>query len=213
MGDAQLRFNFDNGESLRPGTRVRNVSGLGAGRVLVAGGGRLQRVQGITRHGAKFPAACRGCGRAIIEAPDRAALDPRRSDFTFSAAVRMAPREGRHRSNIVQKGYFRQPGGQYKLQIDFGRPSCVVRGGAGRVFARSTVNLADRRWHTVTCHRWGSAVLLRVDGKVRARVRGATGWLANESPVRIGGKKVTSGPNDQYRGRLDNVFVRIRSAR
>jgi hypothetical protein len=132
---AQLLLDFDNGESLRPGTLVENATGPGAGRVLVAGRGRLKVVQGITGRGALFPRPCRGCGRAIIEVPDRCALDPRRATFTFGVAVRMTPRRGSQRSNLVQKGFFRQAGGQYKLQLDLGRPSCVVRSGVGRAWS------------------------------------------------------------------------------
>lgn len=202
---AQLLLNFDNGESLRPGTVVRNVgSAGGAGRVLVAGG-RLRVVPGFRGRGALFPRA----GRVIIEVPDRRAFDPGRAGFRFGSAVRISPRRANRRSNIVQKGYHGQAGGQYKLQLDFGRASCVVRGRRGRVIARARTNVADRRWHTVTCQRRPGQVILRIDGRVRARAGGNTGYVANEAPVRVGGRKVASGPSDQYRGRLDGVFVRI----
>ena len=208
LARTQLLLNFDNGETLRPGTLVRNVAGRANGRVLVARSGRLRVAQGLTGRGALFPRECSRCGRAIIEVPDGRRLDPGRSTLSFGAAVRMTPREGSHRSNIVQKGYFQQAGGQYKLQIDFGRPSCVVRGKAGRLIARAAVNVADRRWHTVSCQRRLRSIVLRVDGRIRARVKGATGWIANEAPVRIGGNKVASGPNEQYHGSIDRVFVR-----
>jgi hypothetical protein len=213
-GDAQvLRFNFDNGESLRPGTRVRNVAGRGEGRVLVSDGGRLRRVEGVRGRGAKFPAACGTCGKAIIEAGDRNSFDPRRRGFTYGAVLKMTPSEGNSDSNIVQKGYFSQAGGQYKLQTDQGRPSCVVNGRAGRLIARSNVDVSNRRWHRVTCQRTRTAVILRIDGAVRGRARGVTGHLANEAPIRVGGRKVAGVETDQYHGRLDNVFVRIRGAR
>jgi hypothetical protein len=52
---------------------------------------------------------------------------------------------------------------------------------------------------------------LRVDGMLVARGRGATGRVANAAPVKIGGKAVGRGVgNDQYHGRLDNVFMTIR---
>jgi hypothetical protein len=208
-----LHFSFDNGESLRPGTRVQNVAGRGEGRVLTADGGRLMRVEGLRRRGAKFPAACGNCGRAIIEAGDRRAFDPGRRGFAYGAAIKMTAAEGSHDSNIMQKGFFRQQGGQYKLQIDFGKPSCVVNGRAGRLKARSTLSVANDRWHTVTCKRTRGAVTLRVDGIVRDRVRGATGRLANAAPIRVGGLKVATARNDQYHGRLDSVFVKIKPTR
>jgi hypothetical protein len=113
----------------------------------------------------------------------------------------------------VQKGFFSQAGGQYKLQTDQGRPSCVVNGRAGRLIARSSLSVANRRWHQVTCQRTRTAVILRVDGVVRGRARGVTGRLANEAPIRVGGLKVAGANNDQYHGRLDNVFINIKPPR
>lgn len=204
----QLTFNFDNGESLRRGTFVRNVTGRGRGKVVTAAHGRLKPVRGHPGRAALFPRVRQG--RAIIEVRDRRSLDPRRRVFTFGASVRMSHRQGRHHANLIQKGYFRQRGGQYKLQSDFGRISCVVFGSAGRVIARAPRSIANRRWHRVTCRRRPHAVILRIDGRLRARVRRATGGLANAAPVRVGGKNVKNAHNDQFHGSLDNVFVRIR---
>ena len=205
----QVLFTFDNRDSLRPGTRVTNSAGRGHGQVLVSDGGELRRVNGAIRRGAGFPAACADCGRAVIEVSDRPALDPRLRSFKFGAVVKMTRRQGAHNMNIVQKGYFRQAGGQYKLQVDLGRPSCVVFGSSGRVIARSARRISDWRWHTVTCQRRPRGLVLRVDGRVRARVTGRSGVVSNSTAVRIGGRKAY-GLNDQYHGRIDNVFIRIR---
>jgi len=53
-------------------------------------------------------------------------------------------------------------------------------------------------------------VTLSIDGTVAARAEGVTRRLANEFPVRIGGKAVgRAGHDDQYHGRLDDVFLTI----
>jgi hypothetical protein len=75
------------------------------------------------------------------------------------------------------------------------------------------MNVANRRWHQVTCQRTRTAVILRVDGVVRGRARGVTGRLANDAPVRVGGRKIAVANNDQYHGRLDNVFINIKPPR
>lgn len=204
----ELRFTFDNGESLRPGTVVRDVSGhRNRGRVVVGGRGRLAPDQGLVKRGADYPAK----GRAIIEARDRRTLDPGRHPFKYGAAVKVTPRQVRAESNVVQKGFFSQPGGQWKLQLDrvTGRPSCVVNGSRGRVITPARVGIADGRWHRLECRRTRGAVSVRVDGQRRGRVFGSTGVVANAAPVRVGGSKTTRG-NDQFRGDLDSVFFDVK---
>lgn len=202
----ELRFTFDNGESLRAGTVVRDVSGhRNRGRVVVAPRGRIAPDRGIVKRGADYPAK----GRAIIESRDRRSLDPRRKSFRFGAAIKVTSRQARAESNIIQKGFFLQPGGQWKLQLDGnGSPSCVVNGSRGRVITHSLVSVADGRWHRLECRRTPGAVSVWVDGKRRGRVFGSTGVVANDAPVRVGGSKIARG-NDQFRGDLDSVFVDV----
>jgi hypothetical protein len=206
-----MLLTFDMGESLRPNTRVRDASGhRHAGRVLVQDGARIASVNGWFRRGAAYRPAR---GQAIIEVPDSRGVDPHRRSFVFGAAVRTTHAQLRFGSNVVQKGYHNQLGGQYKLQLDSsGVPSCVVRGSAGRVMAVGPRSVANGSWHRVSCTRTRSAVALRIDGKVRASVRAATGRLANSAPVRIGGKRL-GARNDQYRGRVDSVYLRWLSPR
>jgi hypothetical protein len=209
-GGTRVLFTFDNGETLRPGTVVRDASGhRHAGRVMVRRQASLRTGPGWFHRGAVYPGRCDGCGRAIIEVPDGRGLDPRRATFVFGAAVRVTARQARLGSNVVQKGYFNQAGGQYKLQLlAGGAPSCVVNGGLGRVIVRATKSVADRRWHRLGCTRTPHAVQLRVDGKLRASARGRTGWVGNDAPIRVGGKKVEPA-NKQYHGDVDSVFVRV----
>ena len=213
----QLRYTFDRGETLLPGSLVHDVSGhRHAGRVLVADRGHLSVVPGIHRRGAGYPINCPTCGptgrterKAIIEARDRIGLDPRRHPFFFGVAVKLTRFQALGGSNLVQKGYFHQPGGQYKLQVDDGIPSCVVSGGRSRLIVETTVNIADGAWHSVTCRRTVDAVIVRVDRRVVGKQSGTPGLIANDAPVRVGGRNLHPH-NDQYHGDLDNVFLRIK---
>ena len=207
-------LNFDNGESLRPGSWVRDITGHGhRATVVVSDGGRLTRVKGVRGStAAGFPGTCGSCGRAILEIADRPALDPRRSAVRFGAAVRVTARRAPHGSdpNIVQKGLARTSGGQLKLELIGARPRCVVMGRAGGVSTARGPSVADGRWHHLACSRRGRVVALHIDGTVAAQKHGATGRIANAAPVRIGGKAVGhAGDDDQFHGRLDNVFLRI----
>jgi Concanavalin A-like lectin/glucanases superfamily len=206
----RMALTFDHRESLKAGSVVRDDSGWHhPGRVLTQAGGHLRVVKGIVGHGVDFPNRCVGCGRAIIAVADARGLDPRRHSFIFGAAIRLTPRQARHGSNVVQKGYFNQAGGQYKLQLlAGGSPSCVIRGKFGRVVVSWPRSIANDRWHRVSCARYPAHVVLRVDGKVRATAAGETGWLSNDAPVKVGGKKINAG-NKQFHGRLDTVHLRV----
>jgi hypothetical protein len=206
----QLLLTFDHGESLRPGTRVRDDSGHGhAGTVVVQAGGTIKRTQGLVRRGADFPGRCGGCGRAVIDVADARRLDPRLKAFIFGVAIKVSPREGTRSSNLVQKGFFRQEGGQFKLQLtSAGEPSCVVFGSEGRVRVTADRDITNNRWHRLSCSRVDNRVIVRIDGRIRARETGATGVIRNSAPVRTGAKKVNPA-NQQFHGDLDSVFVRM----
>jgi hypothetical protein len=130
-------------------------------------------------------------------------------DFQFGASVRVAPAQTDAGSNIVQKGRFDSPGGQWKLQVDGkeGYPSCVLQGEAGgeRRVAVLTADLtiADNEWHHVSCTRGNDSLTIAVDGTTKST--GATlGRIANSAVVRI----AAAGPGptgDQFHGDIDVV--------
>jgi hypothetical protein len=203
-----FRYTFDKGESLRPGTKVRDVSGNRyTGTVKTAEGGTLS----LERHksagrAAGFP--CKSCGRAAIEVNRKRGLNPLERAFRFGADIRMRSAHVSRQSNVLQKGYYNQAGGQYKLQVDGGLPSCVVMGSAGRVTVRSARSVVDGRWHSLSCQRIGTRVVLRMDGAKLAQGVGPTGVIRNSAPVRIGAKKLAPS-GDQYHGDLDNPYLKI----
>lgn len=185
-----------------------------AGRVETANGGAVDQVTAAEGRGGAvgFPEKCTaptGCPRALVEVEDDAALDPGTSPFEFGAAVWLAPDQTSSGSNIVQKGRFATDGGQWKLQVDSdeGEPSCVIRSGTDLVEVRSSVTIADSAWHEVACRRDADGISIRVDDTVD-REDGATGSVDNEWPVRIGSPGV-GDDDDQFHGRVDDVFLRI----
>lgn len=202
----QFLLTFDNRESLRAGTRVVDASGhRHAAVVMVDDGGRVTAKPGVVRRGAQFPHR----GRAILQIADRKSLDPRTRDFIFGASVRVGSGQGANGSNLVQKGYYNQRGGQYKLQLAAGGvPVCVVFGSGGRVKAVAKRGVANGHWHRVACARTSNRVTVWIDGKRAGTGDGATGRIANDAPVKIAGKK-TKPANKQFRGRVDNVYMRI----
>ena len=114
-------------------------------------------------------------------------------------------------ANVLQKGYSVGGASQYKLQVDHaaGRPSCVIASRTMIYRAESAYTVADGQWHTLACQRAGNRLTLHVDGTLRAtRTVPASLSIVNTEPLRIGGKGTTAN-NDQYAGRIDNVYVSI----
>ena len=113
---SRFRFTFDNGETLAPNSLVRDVTGhRHPGTVLTIDNGSLSVQKDAAGRAAGFPGACKSCGRAIIAVPDAKGLDPGVRPFTFGAWVKVTKAQTQHNSNIVQKGFFHQKGGQWKL--------------------------------------------------------------------------------------------------
>ena len=216
LSDAALLLSFeDQGLTYQGDTEFPDALGRPfAGLVVTANDGTVEVVAGVDGRGdaLAFPEKCdadAGCPRAMLEIPPDAALDPGSEDFEFGAAVWVAPDQTTTGSNIVQRGRFDTEGGLWKLQVDSleGRPSCVVRSGDAQVLVRSTVSVADSAWHRVVCRRDATGVEIEVDGVVD-RESGETGSVDSEWPLRIGSPGV-GNEDDQFHGRIDDVFLRI----
>lgn len=207
----EFRYTFDRGETLRPRSIVRDVTGhRNNGSVFVSNGGRLHKVTGHPGKAALFP--CRGCGRAVIGAPDKRFLDPGQHPFWFGATIKVRDDQalpGRD-PNIMQKGVINQAGGRWKLELIGSHPQCTITGRDGTVVVRSDRRVDNATWHTLQCRRQDGTISLIVDGTVDASETAATGGLSNTAPIRIGTKNVGSaGDDDQFHGRIDSVFLKI----
>ena len=217
-GTDELRLSFDSGEPLSPGSRVTDSSGHGrSGTVLTSGGGALTPVVGWRGSvSARYPAPCSGggCPKAIVEVSP-AGLALGYAAFEWGARVRLPAGSTSRGENLVQKGLYTDPAGQWKLQVDgsAGRPSCVVSGyrddgSYQRVTVTSGVGIANGAWHHVVCRRSRTGVTILVDGQARGSSGMRPVRLVSEAPVRIGGKGVDPTDNDQFFGALDEVVVR-----
>jgi concanavalin A-like lectin/glucanase superfamily protein len=214
----RFAFNFDQGESLNPGTKVADVTGNHHyGIVKVSGPGRLRVRPGVKGKAAGFPRrGCHGCGRAIIDITNNKHLNPFRHPFTFGATVRVTPRWAKPDSdpNIVQKGLYSHKGTQWKLQLSGARPSCVFNGTKHSVRLVSPLAIDDDTWHRLVCQRVGKVDTLMVDGVVQGTATAAIGQIANSEDVTVGGRAVgKKASNDQYHGNVDNIFMKVGTAR
>lgn len=213
-GKLVARYGFD---GLRAAL-VADQSGQGHNLTVVTShGGRVR----LIKHGAGralfFPAPCKAkivskCAHVALWSPSSADLNPGTADISYGASVELTAGRTSKGQNIVQKGYS-TTSSQYKLQVDgkLGHPSCVVVDDKkpGIQFVRSSVTVANGRWHRVECRRSGGLLSVLVDGKLRGvKAIPPTLSITNTEPLAVGGKGAFRD-NDQFQGALDDVWVRI----
>jgi hypothetical protein len=144
--------------------------------------------------------------RHLVVVPDSSLLNPGTDDFGVTLRLRTDYQFG----NIIQKGQATVGGGSWKLQIPSGHVQCWFRGSAGSVLVTAPHQINDGRWHVVRCDRTEEGVSVAVDGVRVAGRYGATGRIANDWPLSIGGKtdcdqRVVGC--DYYAGDIDYVAI------
>ena len=150
-------------------------------------------------------------GRGVIDVGTSPALNPGDQDFDFGAVIRLT--RGAGDWNVMQKGYWSDRG-QWKLSLDTTptglRFSCRVKGTAGALMVYSPVGSADvgGAWVRVECRREAKQLSILVNGEVVGRASGAAGVVANDAPFLIGSKGLDARDPDQFRGLVDEVWVR-----
>jgi len=144
----------------------------------------------------------------LVTIDDDPALDP--DEQTYAITVRY--RTTTAPSNIVQKGRAGTEGGWWKLEQKRGSVECLFVDAAGReVSAKVTEGrVNDGKWHTVRCVRTPESVTLNIDLDAGQRTKGTTGWIANSSPVTVGGKLRCDPPEvdcDYFSGDVDGLRI------
>jgi hypothetical protein len=133
-------------------------------------------------------------------------LNPGTDDF----AVTLRIATGAGDQNILQKGQTHTNGGMFKIDMVEGYVICMYKGSQGRSSIRSSQQIWDNSWHTIRCERRGNRVMLTIDGGTPRTNVGATGNIANNWDLSIGGKWRCNPPDvqcDYYVGVMDRVFV------
>ena len=209
------RYTFDGGVGATG--RVAENSGRGTAlTVRAADRGQVTFAGTTADKYASFPAACpakaTSCPRALLEGTDDPDLDPGVRLFRWGASVHLTKAQVTGSANVVQKGVV-DTDSQWKMQIGArqGKAHCVVVGqGSAKVYlARSSVGVADAKWHDIMCQRSGSVLAVYVDGQERGRVSvPATLSIANSRPLRIGGPNLNA-KSEMHHGQLDDVYARL----
>jgi hypothetical protein len=137
---------------------------------------------------------------------DSPRLNPGTDDF----AVTLRISTGSGDQNILQKGQTHTTGGMFKIDMVEGYVICMYKGSLGRSSIKSSQQIWDNNWHTIRCERKPDRVVLTIDGGVPRVNKGATGNIANNWALSIGGKWRCNPPTvqcDYYVGVMDKVFV------
>jgi hypothetical protein len=207
-----VRYTFDGGVD-RP---ILDSQGGHELRAVGQNGGTLSLVPQGAGLAVEYPDRCtmpreRDCPRAILEGDRDDSLNPGTRELRYGASIRMTHADLADGANVLQKGYSVGGVSQFKLQVDHrqGHPSCVIASRARIYRAEPLMDVADGAWHQVTCSRTPDRLAIVVDGIERAAVPVPPSLsIANAEPLRIGGKGANRG-NDQFAGRIDNVFLVI----
>ncbi|WIM93865.1 LamG domain-containing protein [Actinoplanes oblitus] len=207
------RYNFDGGATAG---KISDLSGRGSSlTVRGADNGTVAiNTEGAGRYAA-FPAVCPAtgtCGKALLEAPNDADLNPGTRNFRWAASVRVTQAQLHGKANVMQKG-LAGADSVWKLQLTgkTGRAQCAMTGkGTGQTFtATSARPLADGSWHKIVCERTATSLSISVDGNPGSRTTiPATLSVDNTMPLRIGGPNFGAS-SDMYHGQLDDVYIQL----
>ena len=143
---------------------------------------------------------------SYVSVPSSKALNPGSADISMTISLRTSSQPSRGDRDLIRKGYFDKPGGEYKMELqNTGQASCGFEGSTryAQLIAGPT-NLANGAWHTVTCTKTSTAIRLTVDGQTFTKsVR--IGSISNSSPVVIG-----AHPGGHwFRGTLDEASITV----
>jgi hypothetical protein len=144
---------------------------------------------------------------SYVTVPSSGDFSPGTGNFKFSVNVRFGavPTTAVGDFDLLRRGLASTPGGSYKMEIlRSGRAFCDYRGSSGELSVTNGPNLADNRWHKITCARSGNSVVLTVDATSWSR-SGSLGSITNSERLYIGARDTSGG--DQYRGLMDSVSV------
>ncbi len=108
--------------------------------------------------------------------------------------------------DLIRKGLSSSSGGDWKMEIlSSGKAFCYFKGSKGSIGKSGGPNLADGKYHKITCEKRATTVALVVDGNRYTSTK-TVGSISNTATLSIGAK---AAGGDWYKGRMDEVSVTI----
>ena len=145
---------------------------------------------------------------SVALVPDSPALNPGAKDLvvTVHVALTKVPDDD---YDVIRKGLSTTKGGDWKIEVvnvsGQAIARCYLKGSTGSWQKTTGPNLADGAFHTITCERHATTVVLSVDGRIWKSTK-TVGNLSNTAQVSIGAK---AEGGDWLNGRLDEVSIVI----
>ena len=156
-------------------------------------------------------------------------FSPGRASFRLGADVKLdaeaaAPADSEkakqdNGNNVVQRGLFSDDA-QFKLQVDEGRASCLMRGSRGEVLVKADTTVPAETWTRLACTRQEGRVTLTQEVLAGPGAGQQETWhsqdaigpisMDRDAALAVGGKLnatggVVTGNSDQFNGAIDNV--------
>jgi Concanavalin A-like lectin/glucanases superfamily len=151
---------------------------------------------------------------SIATVPSSSSLNPGRANITFTAHVRFTqpPSATVGDYDLLRKGLSTSAGGDYKMEIlpreshTKAKAFCFFKDSANTVGQIvNGPNLANGAWHTISCTKTHTRVVLTVDGTTYA-TSVQLGSISNSDLLTIGAQSRSA---DWYAGDMDEVSVKI----
>lgn len=151
---------------------------------------------------------------SVATVPSSNSLNPGSAIITFTLHVKFTkpPSATVGDYDLIRKGLASTPGGDYKMEIlprnnrTRAKGFCFFKDSSKKVGQIvDGPNLADGRWHTISCMKTPTSVQLTADGMTYTNPV-HLGSISNSAPLTIGAK---TGGGDWYSGDMDEVSVDI----
>jgi hypothetical protein len=149
---------------------------------------------------------------SLATVPSSNSLNPGSANLTLTLDAKFThpPNAAVGDYDLVRKGLSSTSGGEYKMEIlprnnyTKGKAFCLFKDSSrtvGKII--NGPNLADGKWHTLSCTKNSESVQLKVDGTTYTKAV-HLGSISNSAPLTIGAK---TGGGDWYSGGMDEVSV------
>ncbi|MGH8929873.1 MAG: LamG-like jellyroll fold domain-containing protein [Egibacteraceae bacterium] len=165
----------------------------------------IESVPGIDGRGYRFNGTT-----SFVEVASTDSLNPGGDDVELTVHMRFDQVPGTD-FDVIRKGLGDTEGGEYKMQVaptrdgTAARANCTFHGSNDDGKVSGDRDVADGAWHSVRCIKTKNAIEIVVDGEHTVQ-RVQIGKISNDEPLTVGAK---SFPDDQFRGDMDEVSVRI----
>lgn len=139
-----------------------------------------------------------------VTVPNDSSLNPGSQNVTIKAHVKFSTRPS---SSVGDYDLVRKQSnsaGTYKMEILLnGRAFCRFSGTNGGTNITAGPDLSDNRWHTITCRKTSSSIILTVDGSSFSKSVNV-GSISSSIALYLGAKPPGA---DWYKGIMDEVSI------